>query len=152
MNDWGAVFEAVTGIASFLSLLIAVQQHREKHPRAAKAYAVLFLALLIVFIFRRGDLGKVFGPGESDPGRKGTTSVIEPQPTSRRRPAPLPKPKPYITRAGEPITVGDFTFLMKECKRGDWLVCTGTVVNRSEYRRSVTLTGGSSIDDSGVQN
>ncbi len=80
----------------------------------------------------------------SPPGAENNPQEVAP-PKSR------PKPKPLIARAGEPITVGDLTFVMEKCGNTPWLKCEGRVVNRGDYRLSVSFTGGIATDDKGNQ-
>jgi hypothetical protein len=89
-------------------------------------------------------------------GGSGSPSGNEP-PGEVPLPNSLPKPKPHIVDAGIPIRIGDFSFVMNECRKfqtdapSPRLNCLGVIENTSDRKLQVNFTQGSVIDDKGTQ-
>lgn len=65
-------------------------------------------------------------------------------------PKSLPKPKPHIVEAGESVQIGDFSFIMKECRHVSGSErCEGSIRNESDSKLQLTILGGYAVDDKG---
>jgi hypothetical protein len=131
----------------------------ERQPFSQTAIGFVLLSViagvLILWITRKDSepTGQITSTIRDDVGRVSAQhSQSVPPPSPRPRPKP---PKPFITRAGESITVGDLLFVMEKCgntkDNWHWLKCEGKVINRGDNRLTLSFTGGTAIDDSGNQ-
>jgi hypothetical protein len=153
--------QALAGIGAFIQGLFTSDSR--KRPVSLVVGLAFLLAACYLFanrerLSRRDNaVGKGSEPGSQVTSTKrdegGGVSAQHSQPVPPPTPRPRPEPpKALITRAGEPITVGDFTFVMDRCGNGEnWLRCAGKVVNRGDSRLSLSFTGGTATDDVGNQ-
>jgi hypothetical protein len=74
-------------------------------------------------------------------------TISQPQPDL---PKPHPIPKPHMVVAGQGITIGDFSFIMKECGHVQGTHrCEGIIRDEADTKRQMTFTTGSAVDDKG---
>jgi len=114
----------------------------------------MILVIISFFLYLHDGEGHPDVAPQTNPGENATkTKPPKPHPENR-------KPDTYITVASQPVKIGDFSFIMKDCLRFDAqgelrritekeVRCEGTIENQRDTKLQMTFTNGRVIDDLG---